>query len=523
MSQGIPPNVLAVRALTPPPPIQDGLSWATAFGNPQDAIALIASDPFSPFDEIWVAEGICKPTSTGDRTISFELVPGVQMYGGFLGGETSRDDRPTPFADTILSGDLDNFPASVTSDSLHVVRIREAGQHWLEGFIIERGAAIPSAGDPIPGNPDNWGGGLLAYDPIGEADTEVELRDVTFRNCIAGGGGGLAAGTGVDFVRLSRCRFDNNVGFARDPDVEVGYFGVGGGALFWNIGGTRVLRTQGGEGTGLQNVVEGVYTYHTTFSGNRATYGGAVCVANVEENIWLINSLFHRNSAYGGGALFDYQGSVTVSDPVGWPRVEFCTFASNAALDSLGPATGLWSGGGAIHTQWGVGGQPPFPSIVVQSSILWGNTDQSPATVAAASIGGGAAVAAQVLSSDVEVPASSTPPWPGWNANGNINQDPLFVNAVGGNLRLSFGSPCIDAAEDQVLDRTPGLGLGDFADVDRNGIFGGTNGQHLPIDLDLTPARESFYLTVPLPTLALPNVRADMGCYEYFLGNPGAQ
>ncbi len=324
-------------------------------------------------------------------------------------------------------------------------------------------------------------------------------------------------------MRLSRCRFENNIGFARNADVDVGYLGVGGGAFFWNIGGTRQIGVQGSEGTGLQAKIEGVYTYHTNFSGNRATYGGAVAVAAVEENIWFINSLFHRNSAFGGGGLFDYQGAVTVGDPVGWPRVEFCTFASNAALDSLGQAGGLWSGGGAIHTQWGGGGQPPSPTIVVQSSILWGNTDQSPATVGAASIGGGAAQAAQVLSSDLEVPSGGTPPWLSWGSPGNMSQDPLFVNAVGGNLRLSFGSPCIDAAEDQVLDRTPGIGLGDFADVDRNGIFGGTSGQHLPIDLDLTPARESFFLAVPPPTLALPNVRADMGCYEYVLGNPGAQ
>ncbi len=519
VSQGIPSNVLLVRELTPPPTTPDGLTWATAFQNPQDALVAVGA-PGSTRNEIWVAEGTYAPTSTSDRTVSFVLVPGTRLYGGFLGTESNLQDRPTPLATTTLTGDIDNSPFTVTADSFHVVRVDEPGLYFIEGFTIERGAAIPASGNPVAGDPNNWGGGLLAYLPGASEDiTELEIRDVTFRNCLAGGGGGLAAGgSGVDFVRVSRCVFENNIGFSRDPDVDVGHLGVGGGALFWNIGGTDLLRFQGDEGTGLQSVIEGVYIYHSRFSGNTSTYGGGICVANARENIWLVNNLLHRNSACGGGGLFEYHGSGSIGGvPAGWPRVEFCTFSSNSALDNLGPAGSLWSGGGAIHTQWGVGGTLPNPSIVVRSSILWGNFDQTPATNDAASIGGAAAVAALVDSSDVQRTTSSLP-WPGPD---NINQDPLFVNAVGGNLRLSFGSPCIDGAEDLVLDRV--IGLGDFADVDRNGVFGGTNGQHLPVDLDLTPARESLFLLVPPLTLAIPTVRADMGCYEYVLGNPGAQ
>ncbi|MDX1421056.1 MAG: hypothetical protein R3181_13910, partial [Rubricoccaceae bacterium] len=58
----------------------DGASWATAFDDLQDALAVAA-----PGDEVWVAEGTYKPTDTGDRTATFALASGVALYGGFDG------------------------------------------------------------------------------------------------------------------------------------------------------------------------------------------------------------------------------------------------------------------------------------------------------------------------------------------------------------------------------------------------------------------------------------------------------
>ena len=66
----------------------DGLSWENATG--QLAEVMLQAEPG---DEIWVAEGIYKPTETTDRSISFILKEGVRMYGGFAGVETLRDQR----------------------------------------------------------------------------------------------------------------------------------------------------------------------------------------------------------------------------------------------------------------------------------------------------------------------------------------------------------------------------------------------------------------------------------------------
>ena len=60
----------------------DGTSWADAYADLQDALATAVSG-----DDIWVAAGTYKPTSTMDRTVSFVMVEGVGIYGGFAGNE----------------------------------------------------------------------------------------------------------------------------------------------------------------------------------------------------------------------------------------------------------------------------------------------------------------------------------------------------------------------------------------------------------------------------------------------------
>ena len=117
----------------------DGNSWATAFSSLQDALVKAL-----PGDEIWVAEGSYTPDQgkerlAGDRTASFELNTGVNLYGGFLGNEMNRMPEGNA-SQTILSGSInDDF----SLHSIHVVTINpnSVGKIILDGFTITQGNA----------------------------------------------------------------------------------------------------------------------------------------------------------------------------------------------------------------------------------------------------------------------------------------------------------------------------------------------------------------------------------------------
>jgi len=64
----------------------DGLSWTNAFTKLQDALSAASSG-----NEIWVAAGIYIPGTS--ETDSFNLVPGVSLYGGFKAGDKQLSDR----------------------------------------------------------------------------------------------------------------------------------------------------------------------------------------------------------------------------------------------------------------------------------------------------------------------------------------------------------------------------------------------------------------------------------------------
>lgn len=101
--------------------IGDGTSWQNASGSIQDMI-----DKSISGDEVWVAKGTYYPTkemiARNDRSKTFLLKEGVNLFGGFSGFETSISQRALSDKDgdgviksyeltntTCLSGDIDGI------------------------------------------------------------------------------------------------------------------------------------------------------------------------------------------------------------------------------------------------------------------------------------------------------------------------------------------------------------------------------------------------------------------------------
>lgn len=136
-------------------------------------------------DQIWVAGGTYKPTTGTDRSISFQLIDGVELYGGFAGDETELSQRNWRLNETILSGDIGEVEFD-SDNSYNVLRADGSAIYpitnttILDGIIVEGGNADGMSGF-------FYGGGLFLNNasPI--------IRNVWFRNnkALAEGGGSL--------------------------------------------------------------------------------------------------------------------------------------------------------------------------------------------------------------------------------------------------------------------------------------------------------------------------------------------
>jgi predicted outer membrane repeat protein len=178
----------------------DGSSWANAHTDLQAALAAAIPD-----EEIWVAAGTYKPTSTTDRAISFQMKNGVSVFGGFSGTETARLQRDYENNLTILSGDI-GVAGNNSDNSYHVVVASDTNTSaFLDGFTITGG----NADDGFV----NSGGGMY----VDQGSPSV--KNVIFTNNYATFGGGMHA-TGDSLNPISPILTD--VSFQGNSAIEGG-------------------------------------------------------------------------------------------------------------------------------------------------------------------------------------------------------------------------------------------------------------------------------------------------------------
>jgi|GEM_PF-3325961 len=300
----------------------DGSSWADAFTELQAALAVAQE-----MDQVWIAQGIYKPTAGTDRSISFALDTNVAWYGGFGGWETSVDERDWVAHPTILSGNIGD-PLDSLDNSYHVAYgYLDHGNNIIDGLILEDGHAD---GTIAFGN----GGGGLSME-----DSNLMLRNCVVRRCYAAGTGGGVHVTNSGFsmldVHVERCISRSN----------------GGGAYLWNASGAlerctffrnRVI----GDMNGLNGMGGGLLAHggisprNCLFEANYSnTSGGALYLSSGS----VVGCRFVDNTAQrDGGALIASSSGFLLS-------IYECEFINNRVLNQ--PYSG-----GAIHFDGGTGG-----------------------------------------------------------------------------------------------------------------------------------------------------------------------
>lgn len=335
-------------------------------------------------DQLWVAQGTYLPTTGTDKSATFLLRPGIALYGGFAGNETSLDQRVTWQNRTYLSGDIGE-PFYGDSFSYHVVTaLGTDGGTLLDGLTITRGKAT---GEGTAGR----GGGVYCE------GCSLELHDVNLEGNVAqyieagqGEGGGIYLSNGSlvleDVMFYANFAYDNGGGMlAYQSDVQL----------------TNVMfhsNSSNGFGGGLYSVESRLAQTGGSYISNASHYGGAMAFRLGEPAVSRVT--FLANHAYelggglysitsspvvdsalfldnlaelNGGAISNRGGSLTVSNSIFSENTSPAaavlqnTEAGVLALNYL-TVTGNESGDGGGVIRSDLAG-----SLAVESSILWGN------------------------------------------------------------------------------------------------------------------------------------------------------
>ncbi len=241
-------------------------------------------------DEIWVMQGIHTPTTSTDRTISFELVNGVQIYGGFHGTETQRSERDWQNNVTILSGNIGAIDYS-GDNSYHVVAANfgTSSSTILDGFTISGGYASVY--------PQKYGGGM----------TNV-----------------FSSPTLVNLI------FSDNIAY----DYGAGMYNSNSSPTLINVSFYNNRMLNGSSiGGGLYNESSNPILVNVVFRGNSSSLGGGM--ANKNSNPILTNTTFSGNYSGSGGGMYNDGSNPLIQNSIFWNNADANGASSTASIANI--------------------------------------------------------------------------------------------------------------------------------------------------------------------------------------------
>ncbi len=232
-----------------------GTSWGSAFTNLSQAMAVA-----DQCTEIWVAAGTCVINSG-----AVQLKPGVRIYGGFTGNETTRNQRNWQINTSVLSGI--GSPVIDNDGSKQAVDLTTI----LDGFTI----TSPFSQVGIRNNFSSF-----------------SIQNCTFTNCSPA----LYNLNGAN-PAVSNCVFIKNVG------------------AVWNVASAPVFNdcqflTNNSDAAGgaISNSVSQPSFNRCVFVGNTASQQGGAIYDDANSTITLRNCLLRDNMSYSYGGAIDHNG-----------------------------------------------------------------------------------------------------------------------------------------------------------------------------------------------------------------------
>ncbi len=294
-----------------------GRTWAYAFSDLQDGIEAAFN---AGGGEVWVKAGVYRPSGE-QRDSTFELRPGVRLYGGFAGTEEERTARNSKANRTVLSGDV----GSIGSDSdncYHIVT--GATDTLLDGFTISRGNANGL-------NQKGSGGGLL----LPEGTRKMIVADCTFERNQAGWQGAAIYGQRVELT-VTNCTFFSN---AASNGGGLALKGESTVSIMDTVFSSNFAKTRGGA-INLENAPHCVLQRCQFLYNTSAAHAGAVSIdvdKDAANGLEIMDCTFTDNKAETTGGALQLHGTFT-------PQVLNCRFERNSARKGTG---GIVIGGGA--------------------------------------------------------------------------------------------------------------------------------------------------------------------------------
>ena len=316
----------------------------------------------------------------------------------------------------------------------------------ISGFTITNGTGHPVLSA-------NYGGGIY----ISQYNNSAVVDNCVFiGNAVSGypGSGYTGYGGGVYGGTVTNCAFlqnsaDDGYGGGMDGGaaghcVFIGNSAYGGGGMAYGMATDCVFTGNSAEQFGGGMEVNSWQTViNCVFTGNSSRYGGGLYSGAATHCVFTGNAATEYGGGMQGGAasncIFTNNTTQVLGGGMSSGTATNCVFTGNTAANGGGAyASSLYfcsvtkntaqtSGGGVYHDS-------SFNPISLTNCIVWDNA--SAGVASNVFLNGTSSAKLTVSYSDIQG---------GFPGTGNINADPLFVNAATGNLHLTAASPCINA------------------------------------------------------------------------------